>query len=66
MSAAYRIGGLTLDKNGLKLVHLKQPELIFKSDLYKIEALEFMPRTERRFIFGTDDELDGGAFYVQP
>lgn len=66
MSAAYRIGGLTLDKNGLKLVQLKQPELIFKSDLYKIEALEFMPRTERRFIFGTDDELDGGAFYVQP
>jgi len=66
-SAAFEIGRFIPANDGsFTYSPLDQPQLVFAgSKQYKIEALEFLPGTTDRFIFGTDDELEGGRIFVE-
>lgn len=65
-SAAFEIGRFILGKdNAFHYSSNGKLKIFDGSREWKIEAFEFMPPGTGRFIFGTDDELDGGKVFVQ-
>lgn len=67
-SAAYYIGSFKLDKDQFEFNLLPDKdrlELLPKSKLQKIEALELVPGPKARFIFGSDDENCGSSIHFE-